>query len=564
MRHGVLDPYDVNAKNLRSLTPPEAQKLLEETIYPDMRLSDKESLADATARMQSMSDRDLSKLATQIRDRASENMAKELASAALASKPELLQKALSGEEVELPLSSISLLTPDYIFRGAKGEQDMLARQTAAFRSLENNGKPITLKLRDDKGKLQDVHVRVKMRNFNFGVNAGALGKLHGIRMDRPGLNKLAGWGFAARINDPAMEKLLGTRKEPWPSSGSDVDAYIIAQSEQIKEIEKLIANVEKTDVGRVVTDTPERLDELEDQLEAMQNNDEAQELQKQRQRLEQTEGDLRALRESPAARALPEDRVRLAKLEKHRDQLNERMDFPPLEGISPAIPKKLAEVEEDIAELRAGIRGIEGLLDKEGTRLETEAQQQRKLVEAMEDSIAQQQAPLRREVGRLQDTMQRLAKLYAQKQAVEKHQTLVAETAGQIKSIWRDESFRAVGAPEPYKMVSRLAFLTHLMGESVAFNCKSGKDRTGQLDAEVKQMAADADETGTVPLPDRPVDEAIRRRKTDFALNTGNLEMQRLNTGLPGFKLKKVPPLQNQMQAQAWSAYRGGSDFVKN
>lgn len=564
LRHGVLDPYEVNPKNLRSLTNVEAQQLISQTVWPEMRTSENETLEDAATRMQNMGDKELSKLAQNIRDRGAENMAQELATAALVAKPELLQQALNGEEVELPMSSISLLTPDYVFRGAKNEQDMLARQTKALRSLENNGEAVTLKVRNKDGNLQDVRVRVRMRNFNFGVNAGAIGKLHGIPMDKPGLNRLAGWGFAARINDPALEKLLGSSREPYPSIGSDVDTYIIEQSKRLQEIENLIKNVEETDVGRIVTETPEHLDGLENLLENIQNSDEAQELQQQQARLEQVEREFNGLQNSPAVRALPEDRARLAKLEKHREQLNERIDYPPDGGISPAIPKKLAEVEENIATLRSDIRGIENLLENEGVRLEEEVNQLRSLVAVMKENIDKQAAPLRREVGRLQNTQERLAGLYAQKQAIEQHQTLVAETAGQIKNIWRSESFRSVGAPEPYKMVSRLAFLTHLMGESVAFNCKSGKDRTGQLDAEVKQLAADAHETGTIQQPDRPVNDDIKRRKTDFALNTGNLEMQRLNTGLPGYKLKKVPPLAAQLQSQAWGRYRGGSDFVNN
>ena len=564
LRHGVLDPYDVNVKNLRSLTNAEAQQLISQTVWPEMRLNENETLEAAATRMQNMGDKELGRLAQNIRDRGAGNMARELASAAIVAKPELLQRALEGEEVELPLSSISLLTPNYIFRGAKNEKEMLARQTDAMRALENNGEAITLKLRNDKGELQDVRVRVKVRNFNFGVNAGALGKLHGIPMDKPGLSRLAGWGFAARINDPALEKLLGSSREPHPSIGSDVDVYITEQGKSLQEIEGLIKETEETDVGRVVTNTPERLEDLEKQIEDLQNSDEALEFQQQQARLERVERELAGLRNSPAALALPEDRTRLAKLEKHREHLNDRMDHPPIDGISPAIPRKLAEVEENITKLRSSIRGIEDILQNEGVRLEEEAVQLRSSTAIMEKNLDKQTEPLRNEVGRIRTTQNRLAGLYAQKREIEQRQTLVAETAEQIKNIWRSESFRAVGAPEPYKMVSRLAFLTHLMGESVAFNCKSGKDRTGQLDAEVKQLAADAHETGTIQQPDRPVNDDIKRRKTDFVLNTGNLEMQRLNTGLPGYKLKKVPPLAAQIQSQAWGQYRGGSDFVKN
>ena len=83
------------------------------------------------------------------------------------------------------------------------------------------------------------------------------------------------------------------------------------------------------------------------------------------------------------------------------------------------------------------------------------------------------------------------------------------------------------------------------MGETPLFNCKSGKDRTGQLDAEVKFLATAADESGgRVPALDESM-EVWRPVRNDFVFNTGNLEMQRLNTGLPGYKLKGVPGLAN-------------------
>ena len=111
-------------------------------------------------------------------------------------------------------------------------------------------------------------------------------------------------------------------------------------------------------------------------------------------------------------------------------------------------------------------------------------------------------------------------------------------------------------------MVSRLSLVSHLMGETPLFNCKSGKDRTGQLDAEVKFLAAAADESGgRVPAPDESM-EAWRPVRNDFVFNTGNLEMQRLNTGLPGYKLKGVPGLANVIRDGMKPLYRGGSEYL--
>ena len=133
--------------------------------------------------------------------------------------------------------------------------------------------------------------------------------------------------------------------------------------------------------------------------------------------------------------------------------------------------------------------------------------------------------------------------------------------ARQAKAIWASNDYRR-GGGDPFKMVSRLALVGHLMGETPLFNCKSGKDRTGQLDAEVKFLAAAADESGgRVPPPDESM-EAWRPVRNDFVFNTGNLEMQRLNTGLPGYKLKNVPGLANVIRDGMKPLYRGGSAYV--
>lgn len=133
--------------------------------------------------------------------------------------------------------------------------------------------------------------------------------------------------------------------------------------------------------------------------------------------------------------------------------------------------------------------------------------------------------------------------------------------ARQAKAIWASNDYRA-GGGDPFKMVSRLALVGHLMGETPLFNCKSGKDRTGQLDAEVKFLATAADENGgRVPPSDESM-ETWRPVRNDFVFNTGNLEMQRLNTGLPGYKLKGVPGLANVIRDGMKPLYRGGSAYV--
>ncbi len=161
--------------------------------------------------------------------------------------------------------------------------------------------------------------------------------------------------------------------------------------------------------------------------------------------------------------------------------------------------------------------------------------------------------------GAVADKLQELEKSDDPK--VQKRAILLRETATQAKQIWKNRSFWS-GNNEPYKMVSRLALTSHLMGETSLFNCKSGKDRTGQLDAEVKYLAAVGHATGHIPEPDSAHTTESRKMRTTFTLDAGNLEIQRMNTGLPGYKLRNIPGLKAMLEEGTQAKYEGGSDLV--
>ena len=95
--------------------------------------------------------------------------------------------------------------------------------------------------------------------------------------------------------------------------------------------------------------------------------------------------------------------------------------------------------------------------------------------------------------------------LQSEKVSPEKKAHVMA-LARQIKEIWNSESYKEMGN-DPYKMVARLAVLSHMIGEPPLWNCKSGKDRTGMLDVEAKFLAARIELTGKVPEPDLPLTE---------------------------------------------------------
>jgi hypothetical protein len=116
--------------------------------------------------------------------------------------------------------------------------------------------------------------------------------------------------------------------------------------------------------------------------------------------------------------------------------------------------------------------------------------------------------------------------------------TCIRELSRQIKQMWADRSYNTDDG-DVYKMMARLTVLTDLIGATAMFNCKSGKDRTGHLDAEVKMLASEIYYTHTVPS----YGQLSTRRKeafSQFALHSGNHEMQRYNTGFAGYKTFNV------------------------
>jgi hypothetical protein len=88
-------------------------------------------------------------------------------------------------------------------------------------------------------------------------------------------------------------------------------------------------------------------------------------------------------------------------------------------------------------------------------------------------------------------------------------------------------------------MPARIALLMHYMGGGTLFNCKSGKDRTGQLSVEAKALAVRIMANGgQVPKPDEPLTpiEQVQYGALTFVDKT-RTELQRYATGYAGSKL---------------------------
>lgn len=114
----------------------------------------------------------------------------------------------------------------------------------------------------------------------------------------------------------------------------------------------------------------------------------------------------------------------------------------------------------------------------------------------------------------------------------------------QLIEMWNSESFRT-NDKDAYKFVTRLNLLSSMMSAGTAFNCKSGKDRTAQLDIETKQLAFQIvttdypdDDQAEAPTPARyRTPGELSQLATFVFYDESRRSLQKLNTGVGGSKL---------------------------
>ncbi len=114
----------------------------------------------------------------------------------------------------------------------------------------------------------------------------------------------------------------------------------------------------------------------------------------------------------------------------------------------------------------------------------------------------------------------------------------VTELKQQIEAIWKDKLHHKDGN-EPYKLAQRISMLAHEIKAVPCWNCKSGKDRTGMLDAEIKREAISLHQGMKSSLPGSIPDNEGRNIFQNVLLNSGNLEIQKMNTCGAGNKVLK-------------------------
>ncbi len=142
--------------------------------------------------------------------------------------------------------------------------------------------------------------------------------------------------------------------------------------------------------------------------------------------------------------------------------------------------------------------------------------------------------------------------------------SLIHQLTEQIRTIWTNKTYAEIA--DPYKISARILVLTYLLKYYPIFNCMSGKDRTGMLDIEAKFLLTCAYLTGTIPEPNTPFSYDQQMAYTALALFSGNLEVQRWNTGVGGSKSKYTDPdpiLPKFLNSTARLWHLGGHNIFK-
>lgn len=145
----------------------------------------------------------------------------------------------------------------------------------------------------------------------------------------------------------------------------------------------------------------------------------------------------------------------------------------------------------------------------------------------------------------------------------------VEALASQLIDIWLDKSHHHDGG-EPYKAAQRVAMLAFEIGSVPCWNCKSGKDRTGMLDAELKREAVTVHLQNKLSIPGRQLTHDGQQLLQQILLHGGNSEVQSYNTGAPGNKvMHNLPAMNLSYHARVgnddiWMQTQGLSNLVKS
>ena len=139
---------------------------------------------------------------------------------------------------------------------------------------------------------------------------------------------------------------------------------------------------------------------------------------------------------------------------------------------------------------------------------------------------------------------------------------LVRTLARQIKEIFNAGGHHSLSGGA-YKLPARIIVLSSLIGAVPCTNCKSGKDRTSMAVAAAEALFTYWQMNHTVP-DWRTLETAESELVRELCLRGGHHEIQRLNTGVSGFKIQPEILRAYGMSAEDIVLIRGLSDSVSS
>ena len=116
---------------------------------------------------------------------------------------------------------------------------------------------------------------------------------------------------------------------------------------------------------------------------------------------------------------------------------------------------------------------------------------------------------------------------------------------------------------DAYKAAARIAVLANLIGAVPCWNCKSGKDRTGEMDVECKFLSTLIARGEDIPAPGAPLTKDQQGLFRAIAFEGGNFEVQKANTGFEGYKTERVVSIIKRLGGKIYRMFHaGGSKYV--
>ncbi|VUC86702.1 secreted effector protein [Salmonella sp. NCTC 11881] len=113
--------------------------------------------------------------------------------------------------------------------------------------------------------------------------------------------------------------------------------------------------------------------------------------------------------------------------------------------------------------------------------------------------------------------------------------------------------------------------LAHEIDAVPAWNCKSGKDRTGMMDSEIKREIISLHQTHMLSAPGSLPDSGGQKIFQKVLLNSGNLEIQKQKYGRGGKQSNEkiyrqrcsIFPIKNEFgDENIWQSVKGISSLI--